>query len=58
MTAMILESEGGMLWLVAVLLMLAVGLAGALLAATRGGAAARATSTSTGTGRAAGRRLS
>jgi hypothetical protein len=43
MTATILGSQAGMHWLVAVLLMLAFGLAGALLAATRGAATRTAT---------------
>ena len=35
MAAMIIGYDGGALWLVAILMLLALGLAGALLAATR-----------------------
>jgi hypothetical protein len=50
MATTIIGSDGGMLWLVAVLLMLALGLAGSLLAATRSaGSTARTATARTGT---------
>jgi hypothetical protein len=58
MAATIIGSEGGMLWLVAVLLVLAGGLAGALLAATRVSRDRPVSTVRTGTARADRHRLS